>query len=81
MSNTFAAACMKVGVAVENIDDKHLYRTLIREGVKFWLGKMSPNEIEQIARMEMADLQVYVAQHALDDINTRYDADPDAPES
>jgi hypothetical protein len=74
-----AIACMRVCSAVADIDDEMLRTTLIREGVKVWLSGMSPKEVEQIASMEDSELREYVAQHAVDDINSRYDAHPDDP--
>ena len=70
-------ACMRVCAAVASIHDKMVRDVLIREGVKVWLAAMSPNEIEQIANMEGSRLREYVAQHARDDINNRYNPDPD----
>jgi hypothetical protein len=74
-----AIACMLVCAAVAKIDDEMLHHTLIREGVKVWLSEMSPDEVEQIASMELGRLTEYVAQHACDDINSRYNAHPDDP--
>ena len=73
-----AIATMRVCAVVEHIDDEARH-ALIREGVKFWLKGMSPNEIEQIAKMDRDKLREYVAKHARDDINNRYDAHHDNP--
>ena len=74
----FAVACMKVCSSAEHGDD-FLRKTLIREGVKFWLNGLSYKEVEQIANMESGELDEYVAQHVVEDINNRYDAHPDDP--
>ena len=68
---------MRVCSAVASIHDRMVRDVLIREGVKVWLAAMSPNEIEQIANMECIRLREYVAQHARDDINNRYNPHPD----
>ena len=66
-------------MAVREIEDADLRNTLIREGVKFWLSEMSQREIDQIAAMDHDKLVEYVDEHALDDINSRYEDDPDDP--
>ena len=75
--SNFAIACMKVCSSAEHGDDS-LRKTLIREGVKFWLNGLSYKEVRQIANMVSSELDEYVAQHAVEDINNRYDAHPKA---
>jgi hypothetical protein len=74
--SNFAVACMKVCSSAEH-GDARLRQTLIREGVKFWLNGLPYKEVEQIAKLEPSALAEYVAQHAVEDINNRYDASPD----
>ncbi|SEP49468.1 hypothetical protein SAMN02990966_07323 [Rhodospirillales bacterium URHD0017] len=66
-------------MAVDDIDDAAVRNTLIREGVKYWFSDMSQKEIDQIAAMDHDKLVEYANEHALDDINSRYDHHPDEP--
>ena len=77
-ASNFAIACVKVCSAAEHAD-VDLRSTLIREGVKFWLNGLSYKEVVQIANMEPVALGEYVTQHAVQDINNRYNTHPDDP--
>jgi len=77
-ASNFAIACMKVCSAAEQ-GDVDLRSTLIREGVKFWLNGLSYKEIVQLANMDPVALSEYVTQHAVQDINNRYDTHPGDP--